>query len=84
MKYFLYRIDENGDADIYGCFESLSAAKMSAKLLMIEEVSFILTEDIKKIYFFDECEWDYDLLDDNGRIEFLEIYPNPNEYLNCI
>ena len=81
MKYFLYRIDENGDADIYGRFESLSAAKMSAKLLMIEEVSFILTEDIKKIYFFDECEWDYDLLDDNGRIEFLEIYPNPNEYL---
>lgn len=81
MKYFLYRIDENGDADIYGRFESLSAAKMSAKLLMIEEVSFILTEDIKKIYFFDECEWDYDLLDDKGRIEFLEIYPNPNEYL---
>lgn len=80
MKYFLYRIDENGDADIYGCFESLSAAKMSAGLLLIKEISFILAGDLSKIYFFDECEWDYDILDDKGKMEFLESYPDPKEY----
>lgn len=80
MKYFLYRIDENGDAEIYGRFNSLFEAKMSARLLMIEDVSFILTGDIRKIYFFDDLEWVYDILDDNGQMEFLEMYPNPAEY----
>ena len=79
--YFLYRIDENGDAEIYGKFSSLSAAKLSATLLLIKDFCFILTGDMSKIYFYDEKEgWDYDIMTAKGKLEFLDIYPNPNEY----
>lgn len=80
MKYFLYRIDENADGVIYGCFDSLSAAKLSAKLLLIEDLSFILSGDVSRIYFYENHEWDYDYLDDVGKMEFLEMYPDPREY----
>lgn len=78
---FLYRIDENGDAEIYGKFKSLSAAKLSAKLLLIRDVSMILTGDLTKLYFCDDSGvWDYDILTDKGRIEFFELYPHPKDY----
>lgn len=79
--FFLYRLDENGDATIYGKFPTLSQAKLSASLLLIKDFCFILTSDMNKIYFYDEKDgWGYDVLTQKGKIDFLEIYPNPNEY----
>lgn len=80
MKYYLYRINEDGDADIYACFDSLSAAKLSAKLLMIEEICFILVGDLSKMYFYEKDSWEYDILTERGKMEFLEFYPDPKEY----
>jgi hypothetical protein len=80
--YFLYRIDENGDAEIYGRFRSLSEAKLSAKLLMIREFCMILSGDLTKLYFYnDDGTWDYDILTDKGRIEFFEMYQHPEDYI---
>lgn len=79
---FLYRIDENGDAEIFGCFHSLSAAKLSAKLLLISDVCMILTGDFTKLYFYnDDGTWDYDVLTEKGKIEFFELYPHPESYV---
>lgn len=79
--YFLYRLNNEGDAEIYGKFASLSEAKLSAYLLRINESSFILSGDLTKIYFCDTAgNWEYDLFTDIGRKEFLEIYPDPSEY----
>ena len=82
MKYYLYRLNkDNADAEIYGCFNSLSAATLSAKLLLIQEYSFILSEDISKIYFYNaDGSWDYDILTNEGKLSFLDIYPNPKDY----
>lgn len=81
MDYYLYRIDETGDGDIYGKFNSLSAAAMSAKLLMIEELSFILSGDMNRVYFFNkDRRWDYNLLTERGRLSFLDMYPSPYDY----
>lgn len=82
MEYFyLYRIYENGDATILGRFPSLSQAKLSATLLLIKELCFILTGDMNKIYFYDEKNgWDYDIMTQKGKIEFLDIYQNPRDY----
>lgn len=80
--YFLYRIDENGDAEIYGRFKSLSAAKMSAGLLLINELCMILSGDLTKLYFYnDDGTWDYDVLTDKRRAEFFEMYQHPEDYL---
>lgn len=79
--FFLYRLDENGDATIYGKFPTLSQAKLSASLLLIKDFCFILTSDMNKIYFYDEKDgWGYDILTKKGKIDFLGIYPNPNDY----
>lgn len=79
--HFLYRIDADGNAEIYGRFISLSSAKLSAKLLMISEFCMILSGDLTKLYFYDEGTWDYDLLTDKGRAEFFELYQHPEDYL---
>ena len=79
--YFLYRIDEHGDAVIYGKFTTLSQAKLSASLLLIKDLCFILTGDMNKIYFYDEKDgWDYDIMTEKGKLDFLDIYPDPKEY----
>lgn len=79
--FFLYRLDENGDATIYGKFPTLSQAKLSANLLLIKDFCFILTGDMNKIYFYDEKDgWGYDVLTQKGKVDFLGIYPNPNDY----
>lgn len=80
--HFLYRIDENGEAKIYGRFRSLSEAKLSAKLLMISEFCMILSGDLTKLYFYNEDgTWDYDILTDKGRVEFFELFQNPEDYI---
>lgn len=79
--FFLYRLDDNGDATIYGKFPTLSQAKLSASLLLIKDFCFILTGDMNKIYFYDEKDgWGYDVLTQKGKVDFLCIYPNPNDY----
>lgn len=79
--FFLYRLDDNGDAKIYGKFPTLSQAKLSASLLLIKDFCFILTGDMNKIYFYDEKDgWGYDVLTQKGKVEFLGIYPNPKDY----
>ena len=79
--FFLYRIDERGDATIYGKFPTLSQAKLSASLLLIKDFCFILTGDMNKIYFYDEKDgWDYDVMTQKGKLDFLDIYPNPKDY----
>ena len=79
--FFLYRLDENGDGTIYGKFPTLSQAKLSASLLLIKDFCFILTSDMNKIYFYDEKDgWGYDILTKKGKVDFLVIYPNPNDY----
>lgn len=80
-SFYLYRITETGDGEIYGKFDSLSLAKMSAHLLCIKEICFILSGDLTKLYFYNEDgSWDYDILTDSGREEFLQIYQNPLDY----
>lgn len=81
IKYFLYRIDENAEAEIYGRFESLSAAKMSADLLMIKDFCFILSGDMKKMYFYEDNKWDYDILTEQGKFDFIECFPDPHDYV---
>lgn len=83
-SYYLYRLfpDSDGDAEILGKFSTLSEAKMSANLLMINYSSFILSGDMTKIYFYDDKHgWDYDILTESGRLEFIEMYPDPNKYI---
>jgi hypothetical protein len=80
--HFLYRIDADGNAKIYGRFISLSAAKLSAKLLMISEFCMILSGDFTKLYFCnDDGTWDYDILTDKGRVEFFELFQHPEDYI---
>ena len=80
-SYYLYRLNKEGSGEIYGEFDSLFGAKMSASLLKIEDKSFILSGDLNRIYFCDESGvWDYDLLTDVGKKELFYIYPNPKEY----
>lgn len=79
--YFLYRIDENAEAEIYAKFPSLQMAKLSASLLMISDICFILSGDMSKIYFYNQQDgWEYDVLTEKVKEEFLEIYPNPKDY----
>ena len=80
-SYYLYRITETGEGEIYGKFSSLTQAELSAHLLLIKELCFILSSDFTKIYFYNEDgTWDYDIMTDTGKEEFLQIYPNPLEY----
>jgi hypothetical protein len=81
-NYYLYRVDGNGDAKIYAKFPSLQMAQISADLLLIKELSFILSEDITRIYFYNEDgTWDYDIITSSGKEDFLKIYPNPKDYV---
>lgn len=84
MKYYLYRLypEKDADAEIFGCFNSLSEATLSAKLLLIQSSSFIVSEDLSRIYFCNEdgC-WDYDIMTDTGKLSFLDIYTNPKDYI---
>lgn len=80
-NYYLYRVDERGDAKIYAKFPSLQMAQMSASLLLINELSFILSEDVTRIYFYNEDgTWDYDIITPSGKYDFLSIYPDPKSY----
>ena len=81
-EYFLYRLSSDGDGEIYGKFNSLSEAKLSASLLLIKDFCFILAGDMSKIYFYESESdyWEYDLLTDKGKLEFLDCYPDPNGY----
>lgn len=80
-EYFLYRIDSEANASIYGKFQTLSMAKMSAELLMIQEMCFILSGDMTKIYFYGPKNgWDYDILTKQGVLDFLDCFPNPKDY----
>lgn len=82
--YYLYRLfpENDCDAEIFGKFASLSEAKLSAELLMIKYSSFILSGDMTRIYFYDDTNgWDYDLLTDSGRAQFVEMYPDPSKYI---
>lgn len=78
--FYLYRLDTEGDGKIYGKFDTLSAAKMSADLLLIKDFCFILSGDLTKLYFYEDGEWSYDILTPKGRAEFFDIYPNPEDY----
>lgn len=80
--FYLYRLNSDGDGEIYGKFPSLMMAEMSAGLLLIKESCFILSGDMTKIYFYDDKNgWDYDILTESGKIEFLEMYPDPSKYI---
>lgn len=80
--YYLYRVDEHGDAKIYAKFPTLQMAQMSADLLLIKELSFILSGDISKIYFYNEDgTWDYDVITKSGKEDFLLLYPSPDSYV---
>jgi hypothetical protein len=83
-SYYLYRLFPENDceAEIFGKFSTLSEAKLSAKLLLINYSSFILSGDMTKIYFYDDKNgWDYDILTESGKTEFLEMYPDPSKYI---
>jgi hypothetical protein len=81
--YFLYRISNDGDAEIYGQFHSLAAATMSASLSMIKECCMILSGDLTKLYFFTgNGDWEYDILTDKGRLEFFDTFPHPEDYVS--
>lgn len=80
-EFFLYRLDPSGDAEIYAKFPTLQMAQLSASLLLIRSFCFILSGDMDKIYFYDDKDgWDYDILTQKGKLEFLDIYPNPKDY----
>lgn len=80
--FYLYRLNNDGDGEIYGKFPSLMMAEMSANLLLIKESCFILSGDMTKIYFYNQnSEWEYDILTESGKIEFLEMYPDPSKYI---
>lgn len=80
-EYYLYRVDEHGDAKIYAKFPTLQMAQMSADLLLIKELCFILTDDVTRIYFYNEDgTWDYDIIAPSGKEDFLSIYPDPKSY----
>jgi hypothetical protein len=81
-NFYLYRLSPDGDGDVYGRFPNLMMAEMSADLLMIKDYCFILSGDMTKIYFYypDKKEWDYDLLTEKGKLDFLDAFPNPKEY----
>lgn len=81
MNYYIYKIDENADAKIISKFPSFNMAAMSADLLLIKDVCFILSEDMSKIYFYSKKDgWDYDVMTKEGQAEFLDIYQNPKDY----
>lgn len=82
MNFYLYRLDKDGGADIYAKFPSLQMAQMSADLLLIKESCFILSGDMTKIYFYEPESnyWSYDILTEDGKLSFLDVYPNPINY----
>ena len=79
-EFYLYKIDPDGNGEIYGKFPNLMMAKMSADLLLIKDYCFILSGDLTKIYFYENGIWDYDIITDKGKLDFLDIYPNPYDY----
>lgn len=81
--YFLYRVFPDGNAEIYGRFRSLSAAKLSAELLMIKELCMILSGDLTRLYFYNEDgTWDHDILTAKGRLDFFDLYQHPESYID--
>ena len=81
MKYYVYRVNKEGDGDIYGRFNTLSEAKLSAQLLMIQDMCFIMPSDISRLYFYENDVWDYDLLTEFGKLELFKSYPKPDSYI---
>lgn len=80
-NYYLYRVYPGGDAEIYGKFESLAAAMLSAKLLLINSMSFIVNEDLSKIYFYNtDGTWECNLLTEETKAKMFDIYPPPSSY----
>lgn len=81
-NYYLYRIDSDANAKIFGRFPTLQMAKMSASLSLFKDLCFILSGDMTKIYFYypDKKDWDYDLLTEEGRLDFLDTFPSPKDY----
>lgn len=79
-NFYLYRLDEQGNGEIYGKFPNLMMAKMSADLLLIKDFCFILPGDMSKMYFYEKGIWDYDLVTEKGKLDILECFPNPKDY----
>lgn len=79
-NFYLYRLDPEGNGEIYGKFPNLMMAKLSADLLLIREFCFILSGDLSRIYFYENGAWDYDLLTEKGKSELLDIYPSPYDF----
>ena len=79
-NFYLYRLDPEGNGEIYGKFPNLMMAKMSADLLLIKDFCFILTGDMTKMYFYEDGVWDYDVMTEKGKLDFLDCFPNPKDY----
>lgn len=79
-NFYLYRLDDEGNGEIYGKFPTLMMAKMSADLLLIKDFCFILSGDMSRMYFYEDGVWDYDLLTSKGVLDFLDCFPNPKYY----
>lgn len=82
MKYFLYRLDPEGEAEIFGRFNTLSEAKLSSKLLLIQESCFILSGDIKYMFTYADNKWTVDIITDEGKLAFLECFKDPSTYID--
>ena len=67
MEYYLYRVQPDGDNEIYGTFNTLQQATLSAKLLLIEDSCFILSGNFERMYFHSSRGWDYDVLSPHGK-----------------
>ena len=79
-NFYLYRLDPEGNGEIYGKFPNLMMAKMSADLLLIKDFCFILTGDMTKMYFYEDGIWGYDVMTEKGKLDFLDCFPNPKDY----
>lgn len=80
-NYYLYRVYDNGEAKIYGKFNSLSAATLSAKLLLINNMSFITNEDLSKVYFYNTDNiWELNALTEEAKKTIFSVYPLPSSY----
>jgi len=79
-NFYLYRLSPEGEGSIYGKFPNLMMAKMSADLLLIKDYCFILTGDMSKMYFYEDGVWDYDIVTEKGKLDFLDCFPNPKDY----
>lgn len=80
-KYFVYRISKDDKTEILCCFNSLSEAKLSVHLLQINDECFIVNGNLQRVYFLNSNgEWEYDLFTPEGKLDFLDMFPNPQDY----